>query len=406
MSFKKNLIKLEGSEKYFYIGAFIVIFWYLTLCIIQLLYQRPLWNDEAAVFASIVKFSNKDFFTKVLELWQVFPRGYLFLIQKFSSFYNYHLISLRLPSFICMIWAFFNWLKIVNKELETNHEKFIYALSWASSSVLIYYSSELKPYSMDVLTTSLFILFLYRQDHLEKTLPRGLYTGIVCLLPLLGFLSYPAFLFMIFPLYNIFLSAKNERKLVLCGALYAAVLFGVVILSYLFDMRLKPAKAVTEGFADYFVSLDSVGEFFKTFGEGVVNLFSRWFAERPRIIKKISIFFFVFGMINLFYSFFANIKMKKWRMDSVYTISLVVFVELFILGVFKKYPFSIPRTSLFFCPIVLFLTLKGLVGISRWNRFVGRVLQGAYIFFLLIIFTLLSRVVLIGNLTPIPLLWG
>jgi len=402
----KSLRESSFLEKYSRMGSALVIFWYLTLCLVQYFYQRPLWNDEAAVFASIQSFDSLDFFRKTLEMWQVFPRVYLFIIQKISKPFSFHLLSLRLPAFICMLTGFCIWLKIAKYEIKNSLDYFIFVLSWAASSVLVYYSSELKPYSMDVLTASIFILFLYNQKYLESHFSKGNYCLLLCLLPILGLLSYPAFLFMMFPLYNLVLTWKTDKKFLLCIVSYVIVLGAVTLFAYFFDMRLKPTEAVTTGFGDYFISFESTEEFFKTFGEGTMNLFSRWFGEKPRIIKKIAIFFLTFGLLNMVYSFFMNIKKDRYRLESLHTIAFIVFFELFILGALKKYPFSIPRTSLFFCPIVLFLSLKGIGRVERINKGVFQIIRGVYIVFLLIMIFLLTRVVFTGNLTPIPLLWG
>ena len=124
-----------------------------------------------------------------------------------------------------------------------------------------------------------------------------------------------------------------------------------MLLSYAIDMRLRPIAAVTTGFGDYFISFSSVVEFFKT-GGGINNLFSRWFGERPKVIKAIGRVFVIFGFFNMFYAFFANIKKEGHRIRSPMTAAFALFLGLLVLGMLKKYPFAVPRTSLFFCPFL------------------------------------------------------
>jgi hypothetical protein len=395
----------EITPKSFLLIIIVIICWYLLLCVVHYLNQRPLWNDEQCVLQSVETFTAKQVFSERLLAIQVFPRFYLFLIQKVSQPFDFHLLSLRFLPFVSMVCAFLLWLKLATYEIKNKFEYLTFALSWAASVPLIYYAAELKQYSMDVLTAALFIMFLYHQKELEESPKNWLYALILILLPSLGMLSYTAFLFMVFPLYNLIVSSKTNGSNIRFIILYGFSFLIFVLLSYFFDMRLRPTVDVTEGFGDYFISFESFGEFFKTLGEGIANLFSRWFAESPRIVKKIAIYFVTFGLINLFYSFFKNIKKDRYFLQSLNTIALVVFIELFILGALKKYPFTVPRTSLFFCPIVLYLTITGIANIRNLNKYAYGAIHGLYFIFLSIISVSIARLIFTGDLGAIPKIW-
>jgi len=148
-----------------------------------------------------------------------------------------------------------------------------------------------------------------------------------------------------------------------------------------------------------------VPEFLKTFGEGTMNLFSRWFVERPKIIKIIGIDFVTFGLIYMFYGFFAYIRKGKYLLVSLKTIAFVLFLELFVTGVLKKYPFTVPRTSLFFCPIVFFLTIQGIVFVKNLNIYFYRFIHGLYFVYLFFLIIALSGIALSGELSFRPVLW-
>jgi hypothetical protein len=177
------------------------------------------------------------------------------------------------------------------------------------------------------------------------------------------------------------------------------------MLSYFFDIRLRPYETNTGSYADHFVYFNSSREFFRTFGDGVVNLFSRWFAEDPKTIRKISWVFVGWGLIYMFYGFLKNFKKEKYWLRSITIIALIVFAESFVLGALKKYPFSVPRTSLFFAPVVLFLTVKGITATERIHILFSRVLHAAYVLFLLVVAVALSRVFCCGNPSFAPVLW-
>ncbi len=381
------------------------IAWYLLLCLLHYLSDRPLWNDEACVFQSIQAFRPHEFFTQNLLAYQVFPRLYLLLIQKISQLFDFHLWALRFPSFVCMLAAFFVWLKIASYELKNRIEYLTFVLCWSASAVLIYYSAELKQYSLDVLASALYLGFLYHQEKLENSPKASRYLWVLILLPGLVLFSYPAYLFALLPLYNLFLSVQHNRRRLrfLMTYLSSFLVFG--LLSYSFDIRLRPIAAVTHGFGDYFVSFNSVGEFLKTTGEGTMNLLSRWFVERPKILKYIGVFFVMGGFLRMFYGFFLHIKKDCYRLKSIHTVALVIFVELFILGALKKYPFTVPRTSLFFCPVVLFLTVKAIADLKGLKPLWGRILQGAFLYYLIFVSLGISFFVFNKALTYRPELW-
>lgn len=392
----------QNIEKLLIATTFVLIGWYVLLCVTQLLTNRPLWNDEAAVFASVKAFSVQEIFGRKLLKFQVFPRVYLYCIQQFSKNFDFSLLALRLPSFICMMTGFFVWQKIIHYEFKKPVEIFLFTLSWCASSMLIYYSSELKPYSMDVCTASIILLFIYHQRKMEEQKSVGVFLLMLMLLPLFGFFSYPSFILLLIPLYNLILMSKADLSKIKYPIIYGLIFIAVGITSYFIDMRYRHVDIVTKGFGDYFISFESIGEFFKTLGEGTQNLFTRWFAERPRVFKKIPIPFMLIGLFTIIGSFINNYRKDKYFLESVKTVAFVIFLGLLSLGILQKYPYTVPRTSLFFCPFILFMTVKGIRNIVSYNRSLGIVIQTAYMVFLVVMVVLLSRVVFSGELTILP----
>ncbi len=392
-------------DKFLRCAAIAVGMWYALLCLMHYFAQRPLWNDEECILISLKSFSVAQIFSQPLAALQVFPRLYLFLIQQIAKPFDFHLLALRLLSLVCMLGGFILWLRIARCALTDRLQYLTFVLSWPASAVLLYYSAELKQYSMDVLVAAVFILFLYHQEKLFEKKSIWPQVFIVAAIPALLLFSYVSIFFLLLPLYNSLILAKNNKKAIALSACYAASLLVFVFLSYQYDVRLRPEAILTREWRDYFVSVKSLPEFFQTLGEGTNNLFSRWFVERPKVLKKIGLFFISFGFFYLFRGFFKNIKSCGWRLTSLETISFVIFVELFILGVLKKYPFTVPRTSLFFCPIALLLAIKGIASLKNWNISFYRVIQSAYVIFLVFLIAALSRIVFVGELTFRPILW-
>ena len=387
----------QTPKKQFWLSTIILLLccWFVALCVGHYLRQRPLWLDERGVFKSVEGFRVQDFFTEKLTGGQIFPRVYLFLIQKISQAFNFALLSLRFLSFVSMLAAFLIWLRLAGYELKNRREYLTFVLCWVASVPLVYYSAELKQYSMDVLAAAVFLWFLEKQTELASGNNRR-YMILLMALPLLGLFSYPAFLFFIFPLYNLFVTQSGNRRNYFPAVGYGAVVLAVTCFVYLFDIRIAGATADSQGFSDYAISFQSVGEFFKTFGEGTMNLFSRWFAEQPRILKKIGVFFAVFGMLYIPYAFVKNFRWGK-PLKNLDVLAFVLYAELFLLGVLKKYPFTVPRTSLFFCPVAFVMAIKGIAEVKRWNRSAGLLVQILFLIFLTIIALGVTRSVMFDD---------
>ncbi len=397
--------KYTARHGLFAVLATVFCVWFILLCLAHYLSPRPLWNDEECVFNSIRYFSAGQMFTEKLLNIQVFPRAYLFVIQRFSRLFGHSLQSLRFFSFVCMLGAFALWLRLAGRELSNRLEYLTFVMSWPASAMLIYYSSELKQYSMDVLAGAVFLLFILQQDRLEKTWPSWKYLAVLAVLPAWGLFSYPAFMFAVIVLYNLARQYRQHRDNGRRVLIYAGSLLVFLVISWFFDMRFRHPQAVTLGFGDYFISFASVAEFFKTFQEGTLSLFTKWLVVRPRLIKKISLFFLVFGLLYMFYGFFKNIKKEGGQARSLTTVAFFLFIELFILGALKKYPFVVPRTALFFCPFALFLTVKGIARLKDVSRYLYALVQGGYLVFLFFLALALTRVILAKEMSFTPVIF-
>lgn len=382
----------------------VLIAWYVSASTIHFLSLRSLWNDELAVLDSIRFLKPMEMFNSTLKTSQVFPHVYLFSIQAFAKHFGNYSLSLRFFPFVCMMAAFAIWLRIAYRELKNPWEYLTFILCWCASVPLIYYSAELKQYSMDVLLSGVFVWFLYEQEHL-RSLGGLRYMAILALLPLAVLFSYPAYFFLVFPLWNLCLDFKTDRSQAGYILVYLLSVCVCVAVSYQFDIRLRPIEAVTGGFNDYFIATHSIKDFFQTFGEGVNNLFSRWFVELPKIFRKIARVFMFFGFLYMFVAFFRNFGARGRRLSSIATIALVVFAELALAAAFQKYPFGVPRTALFLCPMILVLTIQGIGSVRSLNRYAYYILHGAFVIYLTVVAVGVLGVVMNHPLNAIPEIW-
>jgi len=395
---------LKKKYKNFSFFIFVIAGWYIFLCSLHLFQQRPLWNDEEVVFLSVKQYSTQQIFGEPLLASQVFPRVYLFVVQQFSKSFDFSLWSLRFPSFICMIASFFLWLKIARDSFKDRWQYIAFVCSWPASGMMLYYSAELKQYSMDVFVAAIFILFLCHQKNLHRQ-KSGRYKLTLFCLPALGMLSYPGFICAALPLYNLILYSFKDRSSIkyLGGYLFSLAVF--LALSYFFDMRFRQADLYSGIFADHFINFSSIGSFFTSLGEGVNNLFSRWFIERPKFFKPLARIFIGFGLIYLFYGFFKNRKREQGLLHSLEMIAPALFAVMFFVGCLQKYPFSVPRTSLFYAPVVLFLTARGIGLASVVHQYFYRFILGLYFVFLGFLIVMQSVLAFWGKLSFFPTLW-
>ncbi len=396
--------KISSSAPALLTGAsFLAGCYYVGLCVKHYLSQRPLWLDENMVFESVKIFSPGDFFTRRLADGQIFPKLYIFMIQRIAEPFALNLLSVRFLSFAAMLMAFLIWMKIARYEFKDRWLYLTYVLSWAGSSLLVYYSAELKPYSMDVLASAIMVLFLYNADKLLLKQPMRYFLS-VALLPFLGLVSYTAVLYYVFIFYHLLTAKTKDAFWLRCILLFWATVVATLSCVYYFDIRLAKANTSSQGFSDHIVSLASAGEFFRTWWEGTLDLFGRFFAERPRIFKRVAVPFALIGFVYMFFAFLKNFRAGGYRFNTFRTMALVLYGELLLLGVLQKYPFSVPRTSLFFCPLVLFLIAEGIVSLKALNKNFSRVLHAAYMVFLLVIAWGIGREALSGNLGFAPLI--
>jgi len=259
-----------------------------------------------------------------------------------------------------MLSAFFIWIRIY-KEGFSNKWYFLLALfPFVSSYSLSYYASELKPYSLDVLVTGVFCLYLVNQ---ERLLDKGLskiFAICTLILPLTLLLSYGSFFLFWIVIYNFLHIVRNNRKVLPLLIAYTFISLSLIIFVYFFDLRhTLSIKPLFSYWNDYFLCVDSFRCFIKSFGEGLRKLTVWWFGDST-FFRRVASFFIPLFVFSLFGYGIKSIIRKRFKLISIDAIGLVIFFELLILGLIRKYPFTGERTTLFFAPFVFYFIVKGI----------------------------------------------
>lgn len=190
------LERLKLVNRYNFLwGAIIVVGVFLRLR--QYLVNRSFWVDEASLALNIV---NRTFseLTLPLDYDQGAPLGFLFIEKILILVFGNHDYILRLfPLFSGLLATYFIY-KVASKHL--GGFGMIAALLFSISNLMIYYSSELKQYSSDVMMALVLIYFSLQcfapESRLRDTLILG-FVGIasiwishpaIFILPVIGFL--------------------------------------------------------------------------------------------------------------------------------------------------------------------------------------------------------------------------
>jgi hypothetical protein len=142
----------------------IVIWTFLALAVVLRLRAfaegRALWLDESALAVNFIERSLVDILTLPLENNQSAPPGFLattFLVIKLFGLSEF---SIRLVPLISSLGAVFLFYSISIRSLSSRIAIGATTALFAISPVLVYYSTEFKQYSVDVLATLFFIWLL------------------------------------------------------------------------------------------------------------------------------------------------------------------------------------------------------------------------------------------------------
>lgn len=130
----------------------------IILRIKQYLFNRPLWVDEAFIAFNVFNKPFSELLTNQLDFKQVAPFGFMFFQKLFCTILTNNELSLRLYPLFCGLFALYFFYKLCTLFLHKRATMFA-VLLMSISSPLIYYSSEAKQYSSDVLFSILLIYF-------------------------------------------------------------------------------------------------------------------------------------------------------------------------------------------------------------------------------------------------------
>jgi hypothetical protein len=344
----------------------------------QYLFNRSLWADEGSLAFNL---ANRSFvgLTQPLDYEQGAPLGFLFIEKLFIVLFGNRDLVMRLFPLLSGLIAVYFFHRIAREHIKGG---LLATFLFAASSSLVYFSSELKQYSSDVMIAVLLVFLALR------CLKENAQTRDFLLLGISGavaiWISHPS----VFTLAGIGLAlfvaaiTRNPRVsavwLVGLGALWL-LSFGV---EYFTSLRHLIADDYLQGFwQKAFMPLPVWANrdwFVRTYYSALLTSFNR---TDLVLIRGIPLLAFI-GALSLLY-----------RNRSLAILLLSPFFLALLASALQKYPFR-DRFVLFLVPFLFLLIAEGLgliyQTIAKWQPWVARFVYALLVLGLFIQPTLLT----------------
>jgi uncharacterized membrane protein len=332
--------------------SFVLFGLYLRLDL--LMENRSLWLDTAALANNIIDKSYLELCSK-LTFGQSAPIGFLIVTKFIGSIFDYNEFSLIAFSFITNALSLV-LIALVSCRIFNKGSRYLPVAFMALSPALIFYSTELKQYSLDVFSGLLIIYSaVLLMDFQERTKAWIFYwiSGVLAI-----FFSIPAYTILTASfVYVVFtFCSKNQDLLVIFKnkkLLLTVFIFGIFASINLFLVFNNIHKGQFTYFQDGFVP--------KVFFSSESY---NWHLETFTELFRYPLGFSQFKSI-LFLSFFTGL-VSLWKNNrSLFFLFFSTLVILYLLSFFSKYPITVggmitSRLILFLSPIMYFILAWGL----------------------------------------------
>lgn len=338
---------------------------FLALCCTHYFAPRGFWLDERLILANILANDGAGHFD-VLKNSQAFPRVYLIGIDAFAQLFSLSTPAVtRFFPLLAMGAGFTIFAASFYREESSWRVFALTLLAMTAAYKMSYYASELKPYSMDVFVAAFFTRAFLFQKEIGANPPGGKAVVMALTLPLLLFVSYAGLLFFWILLWNYILQeARYRNAIVLIFICLVSSIFSFGLF-YFLDLRHSMGDAGLHAYWEsYFISTESLPAFLDTFGDGLKKLVTYWYGTSKWYIRG-AVLFVPFFVYSLFWGGIRKLREDGLRIVSLESLALVLFLQLVVLGILHKYPFTGERITLFFAPFAMYLTVKGMDAIVK-----------------------------------------
>ncbi len=303
-------------------------------------------GDELAVTLNLIHRSPIDLMTKALDYEQAAPVGFVLLIKILMTALGQSEYVLRLVAFVAGCVSLILMQNLLTKTGGRYGNLFALA-AFACGGYLIYYSTELKPYSSDVLLCLILVLLFHRQ--LSKEAEAKDFVALATLGLLALCFSYPAsFVLAGIGTALFFYYWKDKRRLLwitLTGILWA----GTFLVLYLLLLRQQTQDTYLITFWANLLSFMPMPPWRD------ITWFPKAFTGLFFVVAGLSSWLLLVIPIYLL-GLWAFWTERKWQWILILTIPIGLNI---LVSGFQKYPFH-GRLILYLLPLVFVTLGKGI----------------------------------------------
>lgn len=364
-----NLLKGKDSLKAPWKTSAVVIFIAILGTILRLLFidkAEGLWNDEYISWQISAIPLGKNFLSAILAQCHM-PVYYLYL-KFFIHFFGNSDLMLRLTSVLTGVVSIFG-MYFVGKEFKDNKFGFLCATFTSISSFLIYFSQEVRFYSLLFLLAAcalLYTLKLAKEQNLSNTVFYLVFNILIILTHTIGFV------FVLFNLVfiSVLISKKSEKfkKNIIIG--WSVVL--LVALALLpFVYKTFTAQTYSQWWGHFTIAKLGflMTDYFSPF---LINIVS----SPDKFFYNFNLYFAVFAMLPALIAFVGIIralKTKQYNVLGLFFVSLAFVIVLIIMAIPGKLVF-LTKYSIEIYPTLILLVCFG------WSEFDNKIIGKVLIF--------------------------
>ena len=343
---KKNKISFV---KFIYILTLIVTFFFSYLVINNIFLPLPLWGDEI----DSIKHANvllENFPNNLLT--DVHPPLYPLILNSFFSILGNNFVAARLPNliftFLSLIFIF-EFLKFKSK-----YFKIIFLLLFCSSWAIIYYTSEVRHYSLLAFFSTCLFCNIYQRIYLKyKNLNWFFVISFFCLLT-----HYISIIFIFSILIIEFFYSKKKKYLVF---FFIFAIFFILVF-YFHISKFYSIGILLDAILNN--KIDNLTKNFQYFTGVNFNLFHLIFGNYNK-----KYFYYILFIIFYFFShFFFTKKIRNYINFPLYVCLLSIFL-IFFLNVPRIndyiYIFLLPF-SFFYTTALIFFSLRKFIKLRKF----------------------------------------
>ena len=330
---------------------------------------RSLWLDESSLALGFVDVGLTELLLNPLPNFQSAPPGFLLLTYLSISVFGLSEFSFRAVPLIASVLSVVIVFFIAKKYLQNFLARAFLIGAFAVSPVLIYYSSEFKQYSVDVLAVSFFALTLTTNIRALNKPLRGLLIAGISLLVFSSLIAIPVFGIWVLARYLI-ANKVNLASLWNFIKQNALLIFIPVLFIALHGLHVVINRKV-DGMVEYWTGAGGLppadGGFVSWLGLRIANTLAEPFVSQQISLPRDELDPLISWLPMLVLILIGLSKPSKVSLFALGVIAIPV-----VLSIAVIYPLG-GRLTLFLIPMTLLLAAKGIDTILDRSLVVGGV---------------------------------